>query len=299
MRSLLRPRSLEATSGAVLPLQLTALLLLVDIQYLPVWYLRVGVMALAALGLLFSPILRTPAVWLVLSLLTAGRVLRLWPLEDNHQYLVAYWVLSIFLALCLPRPDKALAVSARWLVAFTFLWAILWKGVLSPDYLDGRFFRVSLFSDPRFAEKTQIITGLSGDAVAQTRAYLEPTPAAIDNVLSRPQWLDSGRVSTLATILTWSTLLVEVAMALAFVLSWGRWSPYVRNILLIGFCLVTYAIAPVMAFGWVLAAIGIAQVPESSRGWRRAYVVLFFVILFVRDVPWEQLIISLRRGLTG
>ncbi len=33
----------------------------------------------------------------------------------------------------------------------TFLCAIVWKGVLAPDYLDARFFRVTLVTDERFA----------------------------------------------------------------------------------------------------------------------------------------------------
>ncbi|HYO46011.1 MAG TPA: hypothetical protein VEY33_04900 [Gemmatimonadota bacterium] len=278
----------------MLPLQLTALLLVVNFQ--PAWYLRVPVTLLAGLALLFPRILRTPFVWLGLSLVTGARLIRFWPLEDNHHYLLAYWVLSIFLALCLSRPNQSLAVSARWLVAFVFLWATLWKGVLSPDYVDGRFYRVALLGDPRFEEKTELFAGLSSDAIAQARAYLLPTPSTVDDAPPPPVWQEPRTLTRLATFFTWSTLFIEGLLALAFLLPSGKWSMLVRNVLLLGFCLVTFAFAPILGFGWLLAAIGVAQVPESRPGWRWAYVTAFFLILLVQGVPWARLMLYIREG---
>ena len=54
--------------------------------------------------------------------------------------------------------------------------AVLWKAVLSPDYVDGRFFRVTLLTDERFADASLVFGGLSRDQMAQNRKFLEPLP---------------------------------------------------------------------------------------------------------------------------
>ena len=51
--------------------------------------------------------------------------------------------------------------------------AVLWKAALSPDYVDGRFFRVTLLTDERFADASLVFGGLSREQMAQNRAFLE------------------------------------------------------------------------------------------------------------------------------
>ena len=41
--------------------------------------------------------------------------------------------------------------------------ATLWKVALSPDYLDGRFFRVTMLTDVRFEGFAQLAGGLTRD----------------------------------------------------------------------------------------------------------------------------------------
>lgn len=158
----------------MLGLQLTAIVLL--IQPVSVWYLRPLLLSLAILVLLFPAILRTPAVW---GTRTAGQWLGDPRVADgdNHHYLFAYWILAIFLALCARRPDRALATSARWLVAAVFLWATLWKAVLSPDYMDGRFYRVRLLTDARFAATVQLVGDLSPSRWRAPGSTWNPRPS--------------------------------------------------------------------------------------------------------------------------
>ena len=47
-----------------------------------------------------------------------------------------------------------LAWNARALIGLAFAFAVLWK-LLSPDYLDGRFFRVALVEDHRLEPITR------------------------------------------------------------------------------------------------------------------------------------------------
>jgi hypothetical protein len=273
----------------MLGLQLTAVVLL--IQPVSVWYLRPLLLSLAILVLLYPAILRTPAVWGGFALLVGGWVIREWPTGDNHHYLFAYWTLAIFLALCTRRPDHALGTSARWLVAAVFLWAALWKAVLAPDYMDGRFYRVRLLTDARFAATVQIFGDLTSEQMESSRAYLEPPPFG-EPTSGHPELIEPRAVAHLATFLTWSTVLLEGLVALAFLVPWGRWTLAVRHGALLGFCAAAYAIAPVAGFGWILCAMGVTQVPASRRGLRATYVAVFLLLRFYMDIPWGRLLLE-------
>ena len=105
----------------------------------------------------------------LVALLVAARIVVVWPLSDNHIYLLAYWCLAIGLALSSAAPAATLSASSRWLLGAAFAMAVLWKAVLSPDYIDGRFFRVTLLTDERFADASLVFGGLSRDQMAANR----------------------------------------------------------------------------------------------------------------------------------
>src|SRR5262245_11975783 len=107
------------------------------------WTLRPLILAAAGLALLSPRVLTSSLVWYALTMLLAARIVADWPLPDNHVYLLMYWCLAIALALGSAMPDRVLMTSARMLIGTAFLMAVIWKGMLSPDYLDGRFFRVT------------------------------------------------------------------------------------------------------------------------------------------------------------
>lgn len=213
----LEPRTLERMTGAWLPIRLTAILLLVDM--VPLWYLSPLMISLVGLGLVFPALLRTPAVWVAIMVLVTLWIVRLWPLVDNHIYLLAYWALAVVIALGRSDPQRSLAVSARWLVVFVFFWAAMWKGVLSPDYLDGRFFTVRLMSDPRFEAQAVVFSGLSLAEIRQNRAYLEfsSSDAGFEDQGS-PGFQSTDRYRFWVTVFTWAVLLGEAGLALAFLL---------------------------------------------------------------------------------
>ena len=72
-------------------------------------------------------------------------------------------------------PLRTIALSSRWLVGLAFTFAVQWKAALSPDFLDQRFFCVTL-TDPRFGETTWLITGLSADELEANRQAPIPLP---------------------------------------------------------------------------------------------------------------------------
>src|SRR5262245_60303783 len=112
----LRPRA--DGDAPDLPLQLTALILL--LRPLDVWWVSGFVLIGAGLSLLFASVRRTPATWLVLSGLIGARIVAVWPLSDNHIYLLAYWCLAIGLALGTTRQAMALAIGSCWLLGAAF-----------------------------------------------------------------------------------------------------------------------------------------------------------------------------------
>ena len=75
---------------------------------------------------------------------------------------------------------------------------------------------------------------------------------------------------------------MEAAVALTFLWPLGRGPSRLRDATLLVFCALTYAVATVEGFAWLLLAMGLAQ--TTGDGWRRAYVGVFFLtvpLLFI------------------
>jgi hypothetical protein len=259
-----------------LALRLTLLVLL--LRPIGAGWLRPALLTLAVAGLVLPGVLRQPALWLALAGLAAWRVVSGWPLADNHAYLLVYWCLAIALALRAAEPERVLAWNGRALIGLAFAFAVLAK-LLSPDYLDGRFFRVALVEDRRLERFATALGGVDREQVLARRAFVGQHvdgPGLAGVAPSEP-----ARLRRLALAATWLTLALEGAVALAFLAPLGR-SAWLRHALLLLFCASTYAIAPVVSFGWLLLAMGAAQcAPEASR-MRVAYLAVFALLLFYR-----------------
>jgi hypothetical protein len=254
-------------------------LTLLDLLLRPVGVgaVRPLVLALAAAGLLIPGRQRSPALWLGLAGLLGLRVALDWPLGDNHAWLLFYWCLAAAIALAAGEARAILAANARLLVGLAFAFATLWKVALSPDFLDGTFFRVTLVTDRRMEPAAHVATGLSDAELAELRGRMErhvDVPLggerAGPNVPAR-----RARVAGLATV--W-TVAIEAAIALVFLWPWGRAAVALRDPLLILFCVTTYAVAPVQGFGWLLLAMGAAQAPPRPA-LRVAYAGAFGLVL--------------------
>lgn len=263
-------------------LTLTAIILL--LRPLDVWWVTAIVLTAACLSLLSRIVRRAPLTWILLALFVGARIVVLWPLSDNHIYLLAYWCLAIGLALSSTAPAATLSASSRWLLGGAFAMAVLWKAVLSPDYLDGRFFRVTLLTDQRFADAALVFGGLSRDQMARNRAFLEPLPNGAE-LLRPPPFVEPPRLRAFAAVTTWSGLILEGLIALTCLIPLTRLD-IVRHALLLAFCITTYALAPVAGFGWLIATMGLAQCRPHQRLLLGAYVAVFILILIYSEVPW-------------
>ncbi len=267
-------------------LSLTAIVLL--LRPLDVWWLAAPALALTCLSLVSRTVRRAPLTWILLALLVAARIVVVWPLSDNPIYLLAYWCLAIGLALSSAAPRATLSASSRWLLGGAFAMAVLWKAVLSPDYLDGRFFRVMLLTDERFADAALVFGGLSRDQMASNREFLVPLPEGAE-LQTPPSFVEPPRLRAVAAVTTWGGLILEALIAVTCFVPLGRFQ-LARDSLLLTFCVTTYALAPVAGFGWLIATMGLAQCRPGHRALPSAYVAVFILVLLYSEVPWASVL---------
>jgi len=269
-------------------LRLTAIALL--LRPMGPWFVRPVILAAAVVVLIFPAALRKWQVWGALALLTAIRIANDWPLADNHIYLLGYWLLAVSLALRSQDASSTLADASRALIGLAFAFAVVWKVALSPDFIDGRFFRVTLVTDPRFAAAARMIGGLSSDDLRAAREAVALLPHGAE-LLDPPAMVEPARLRLFAMASTWGVLLLETLVA-GLMLSRTRLPGVLRHLVLLSFCAVTYAFAPVAGFGWLLLVMGLAQV-EARQVWlARLYQLTFLVVLFYDEVPWAQLMLD-------
>ena len=254
------------------------------------WGILPFVLVLSCAGLIFTPVLRSPALWIALFLMIGARIFVDWPIPDNHIYLLAYWCLAIFLSLLSPMSRETLAKSSRLLLGFAFVLAVLWKGFLSPDYMDGRFFRVTLLTDGRFSGPVLLFGGLTSDQLEQDRQYLTPLPGGAE-LLHPPKLIEPAALQRFVSIATWGSLFLEGLIALLFLIPTQKvyWA---RHVVLLLFCLVTYPFAPVAGFGWLLLVMGMALIQPQHRALKAIYITAYFLVLLFAEIPWAGAIVE-------
>jgi hypothetical protein len=259
-------------------------LTLLDLLLRPIgaWSLRPWILALAAAGLLFPVWHRQRALWLALIFLTALRVSMSWPLADNDAYLLSYWCLGILIALRAPGP--ASPTPAGGLVGLVFLLAVVWKGLLSPDYLDGTFFRVTLVVDERFEGLSRLVGDMPAEVLEHNREILGQHVDGPVQAGAAPPIL-GARFDAFAWFATGWTLAIEAFVAIGFLLG-ARW----RHAALMVFCATVYSAAPVAGFGWLLVAMGVAQCSTDEARTRWLYASVYALILVYREIPWALLL---------
>ena len=266
-------------------LVLTAILLL--LRPSGPFYVRFALLALATVALVAPAARRDWLVWTAAAATVGVGIVADWPLPDNHIYLLAYWCLAASLALGSTEPDAVIARSARWLIGLAFLCAVLWKSV-SADYLDGRFFTVTLLVDERFADAVMLVSGMREVDLVSARQALQALPHGA--VLAEgPSLALPSALRAMAATLTWGGLAIEALVAGLFL--WGgERLRRVRLWALLSFCVATYALAPVTGFGCLLLAMGLVACRPDERGLYAAFVASFVLVLFYTEVPWAGLI---------
>ena len=226
----------------------------------------------------------SPWFWLAFGLVIAVRQVSAWEGVDNHVIVTTYWMLALGLSLLAPDPMGALRTNGRLLIGLVFAFAVLWK-LLSPTFVDGRFFRYTLLLDDRFSSVTTGVGGLSDadydanyDRVRDLRAARAGDAVPLT---------ETGTVRALATVMTGWGLALEAAVAAALLAPLrGRWR-WARHAGLLAFCLTTYLVVPIGGFGCLLAVLGLALAGDDPR-LRRAYVLLFAALVLYTPL-WRVL----------
>jgi hypothetical protein len=241
-----------------------------------VWYVAAPVSLLAGAALVCPELRDRPQLWwAVVGCLTAG-VHQVWTQADNHQYLIIYWVLAVALAASSADPARARAAAARWLLAAVFVLATLWK-LSNLAFVDGSFFEFTLLTDSRFVPVATVIGGVDADDLAVNRTVFNAMEGAARGA-SVALFGHTPRVALVADVLTWWTLAIEGAVALAFLSPGASWMGRHRDHLLITFTVTTYLAAPVLGFGWLLLVLGLAQARSTASHIRVLYVAAFVVV---------------------
>jgi hypothetical protein len=247
--------------------------------------LHFAVIVLSVAGLVLPGLHKSPLLWFALAAVLGLRVLFVSHNLDNHGFLIAYWSLALACAFSLDDPRKAFATQARFLVGFCFLFATLWKVGLSSDYLGGDFFHLTFLNDWRFSSFTQLVGGLSEDALQENRALIVRLRDATQG-LESVSLQTTRQLHVIAIAATWWTAFIESLVTVQFLIPVGWRLARYRDATLMIFAVTTYAIAPVMGFGWLLMILGIAQTkPEQGRT-RLLYVLTCFVIAADKYVRW-------------
>jgi hypothetical protein len=267
-------------------------LTLLDLILRPIgsWEIRVPVLITSILGLVIPGLLKNPAVWFLLTGFTLSRVILDWPLSDNHAYLLFLWCFAIFISTL--RKDKILlAKNAKLMIGLVFTFAFIWKVFLSPDFLDKRFFGFAMVADPRFTEFTQLTCDITEDELYDFRDYITQH---VDGHLLYSDVIDLNLncINKISGFLTYYTIILELLVALFFLIPKKLAISKYRDYILIMFCISVYSVATVEGFGWLLIAMGISQ-NDNKKQIKLLYLLSFLVILMYREVPVFDIILRI------
>ncbi|MEM7050136.1 MAG: hypothetical protein AAF604_10765 [Acidobacteriota bacterium] len=259
------------------------------------WYLTVPLRVLCIGALLYRPIYRSGVFWFLATCFLVASNYQNWYVIDNHKYLMTYWTLVltiIFFHRGTERQRSLLANNARLLIGLCMVFATFWK-IISPDYLDGSFFRHTLLTDGRFGSVAEAVGGLDPEDFYRNDR-LEKTllvGTRDQRIIEQVQLASTPRLDATATFLTWWTIGIEGLIGLIFLLP-ARWGPPVvwRHALLLLFAVTTYSVATVIGFGWLLIIMAIAHVPKENHRLRLAYVGVFLLML-VYTGSWASLLL--------
>jgi len=279
------------SSADPLVLVATATALLVLLFASGEWHTKLPLRALCVLALLQPKLLRRSELWFGIVALQFSGLYYTWFRSDNHQYLMAYWCLALFLTFAWTKDDdnrrkRELATAGRRLIAMCMLIAVLAK-LRCADYVDGSFFVHELMCDPRFSWVAETFAGLSSEQLANARGLdASLRQGAIDHVGPLTVRLQgTSALWCVAHVLTWWTVAIETLLGLLFVVP-RTWSRGFEHGVLLAFVASTYAVASVTGFGWLLLVMGLAQCGHEHLRLRSGYLVLF-ALLLVYSGDWS------------
>jgi hypothetical protein len=248
------------------------------------WEYFTPVLILAALALVLPGFYKSKYLWYSVAFVFILKTISEWWFQDNHLFVNTYWAISIAFALSFKDVKKVLAANARVMIGLIFLFAIVWK-FLSPDFISGSYFHFTFLTDIRFIEEATLFGDVSRSEIGSNIIKLnEFENASIEQVTLT----SSSRIKGLTRLVTWHTVVIELLLAILFLLPARlRLSRY-RNYFLVGFVLTTYLAMPIHSFAWLIIAIGISQVRDDEWPDKAILIACLPVTLIYQYVPFMQ-----------
>jgi hypothetical protein len=236
------------------------------------WYYHIIGPVILGVATLFPKIVYREQFWLMLCMITGSSIVLDWTLLGNHSFMQFYWNLALLLACFSSNRLRFLAKSARWLVAFLFLFAFIWK-LNSSDFRSGATARYLLSATFPAGQVSVMLAGLNPSALADNISIVEHVLSS--SVNTKAKLHSSDGVGRLADVVTMMTIASEGLIALVFLLPLTSKWKWLRDLTLIFFMLTAYTIIPVASFGTQLAYLGYAA--TDSKWSRATFITLFFM----------------------
>lgn len=240
------------------------------------WFYSVLNAVLLGLACLFPQIVRREQFWLAVCVVSGSSILLNWYFLSNHSFVLFYWTLALLVSCFAADRQRVLALSARWIVGFLFLFAFVWK-LVSPEFESGATMRYFLSATLPLGQSAVALTSLTAGQLAQN---METVERVISTLRTAPvSLIGPPGLSVLADALTRATQVVEGGMALIFLAPLpNRWR-WLREAGLLFFFLTAYTFLPVAPFATQLAYLGYAL--TRSDQFRAAFIAAYFLYQLV------------------
>jgi hypothetical protein len=254
------------------------------------WRFYTPLYVFASLGIVIPGAYKHWVIWYGIAISMLLKTLFFWWTQDNHLFVLTYWSISIAIALSFPNPEKIIAQNGRLIIGLAFFFATLWKGFLSPDFMNGSYFHYTFLTDSRFKEEAELLSGITIQDVQNN--IITASEVALDK--KETVTLKTNSALRNATLLiTWHTAIIEGLLALTFLWPLNKGLSRYRNFVLIAFSWTTYLAAPIHTFGWSLCGIALGQTTRDEKI-DRALLLLTLPLLFIyKHVPFVEWIVSL------
>lgn len=241
--------------------------------------LRVFAVMVVLTTICFRNLRRSPWLWILVAAGWWPQLILRWEHHEDHCYLINYWCIAIGLSLLGRRTYRTLQSNARLLIGLTFAFGCFWK-ITSPDFMDHTVMTHVLLFDWRFNAGITEPLGLCPDQAANLEAVSAIYSQLDEGTTQTAAVQFTPALSWLARTMTWWTIAIEATVAFLFLMPTTAIARKLKDASLITFAVTTYLFVPVVAFGCLFCAMGIAQCDHRQRRTRIAYALLaLFVVI--------------------
>jgi len=248
---------------------------------------QVWVLPFLLIALFWRRALESPLFWGLLWALLSVDLYHTWVWKANHGWVMWYWLIAMIAATSV-RSEKArefvMVNNARWLLIIIMIVAVFWK-VIDPTYMNSNFFEHQFITNPIMEKFTHVVTGMPWEWIqdnqaAQERLFTDTTVNALEQ--------KSNTAAHYAAIfITWWVLAVELIIGF-LLLFYEKVFDRIAHGFHIFFIWAAYLGGPILAFAWIIAALGLALTGERDRHLWPWYLITFLV-LATYGLPWETI----------